>query len=129
MLNIISPPKRYVHRDGSFDGASKGALYVEWDGWVAKLVWPNGRKGECPGIGKHEVAHFVEIGWWVEYTAVTKEDVNGEEHVDEQGRKWWMGTLVHPCPACGVAPTNVDDCGHFGDPMCPYFGVGRPTSG
>lgn len=32
---------------------------------------------------------------------------------------------VKRCPACGVCPGNVDDCGHFGDPDCPYFGVGR----
>ena len=27
---------------------------------------------------------------------------------------------------CGIAPANVDDCGRFGDPACPYFGVGEP---
>lgn len=32
---------------------------------------------------------------------------------------------VKRCPACGVSPGNVDDCGHFGDPDCPYFGIGR----
>ena len=32
---------------------------------------------------------------------------------------------VKRCPACGVCPGNVDDCGHFGDPECPYFGIGR----
>lgn len=50
------------------------------------------------------------------------EEVNGKVEVRE-GSVYWMGTLVEPCPACGVAPTNVDDCGHFGDPHCPYFGV------
>lgn len=33
--------------------------------------------------------------------------------------------LVQLCPDCGIAPANVDDCGHFGDPVCPYFGVGN----
>ena len=32
---------------------------------------------------------------------------------------------VQHCPKCGVAPSNVDDCGEFGDPDCPYFGIGR----
>jgi len=31
---------------------------------------------------------------------------------------------VKVCSRCGVAPANVDDCGRFGDPECPYFGVG-----
>jgi hypothetical protein len=29
---------------------------------------------------------------------------------------------VKHCEKCGVAPSNVDDCGHFGDEWCPYFG-------
>jgi hypothetical protein len=33
---------------------------------------------------------------------------------------------VQECPMCGIAPANVDDCGRFGDPACPYFGVGKP---
>jgi hypothetical protein len=33
---------------------------------------------------------------------------------------------VRECPMCGIAPANVDDCGRFGDPACPYFGVGEP---
>ena len=32
---------------------------------------------------------------------------------------------VKHCSMCGVAPSNVDDCGRFGDPDCPYFGIGR----
>jgi len=31
---------------------------------------------------------------------------------------------VQKCPHCGVAPASVDDCGCFGDPACPYFGIG-----
>lgn len=31
---------------------------------------------------------------------------------------------VMVCPMCGVAPSNVDDCGEFGNPECPYFGIG-----
>lgn len=50
------------------------------------------------------------------------EEVNGKVEVRD-GVVYWMGTRVEPCPACGVAPTNVDDCGHFGDSYCPYFGV------
>lgn len=50
---------------------------------------------------------------------------NGREEVDtETGDVYWMGSKVAKCPDCGVAPTNVDDCGHFGDPECPYFGIG-----
>ena len=30
---------------------------------------------------------------------------------------------VQRCDKCGVCPSNVDDCGHFGDSRCPYFGV------
>jgi hypothetical protein len=33
---------------------------------------------------------------------------------------------VQECPMCGIAPANVDDCGRFGDPACPCFGVGKP---
>ena len=32
---------------------------------------------------------------------------------------------VQQCLMCGIAPANVDDCGRFGDPACPYFGVGK----
>jgi hypothetical protein len=32
---------------------------------------------------------------------------------------------VQVCGMCGVAPSNVDDCGEFGNPECPYFGIGR----
>jgi len=32
---------------------------------------------------------------------------------------------VAECPMCGISPSNVDDCGEFGDPDCPYFGIGR----
>jgi hypothetical protein len=32
---------------------------------------------------------------------------------------------VQVCQMCGVAPSNVDDCGEFGNPECPYFGIGR----
>ena len=32
---------------------------------------------------------------------------------------------VQVCPNCGIAPGNVDDCGRFGDPGCPYFGIGH----
>jgi hypothetical protein len=35
---------------------------------------------------------------------------------------------VQECPACGVAPASVEDCGQFGDPACPYFGVGSQLS-
>jgi hypothetical protein len=30
---------------------------------------------------------------------------------------------VRRCHKCGVCPSNVDDCGHFGDSCCPYFGI------
>ena len=33
---------------------------------------------------------------------------------------------VQVCPNCGIAPGNVDDCGRFGDPGCPYFGIAPP---
>lgn len=32
---------------------------------------------------------------------------------------------VQVCPMCGVAPSNVDDCGEFSNPECLYFGIGR----
>lgn len=35
---------------------------------------------------------------------------------------------VQACSMCGVAPSNVDDCGEFGNPECPYFGIGREES-
>lgn len=31
---------------------------------------------------------------------------------------------VEVCEMCGVAPSNVDDCGEFGNPECPCFGIG-----
>lgn len=52
------------------------------------------------------------------------ERTDGEVKIID-GETYWMGNLVHKCPDCGVAPTNVDDCGHFGDPKCPYFGKDR----
>ncbi len=52
------------------------------------------------------------------------EPVNGRVELGD-GHTYWLGTKVHPCPKCGVAPTNVDDCGEFGNPECPYFGIGR----
>ena len=30
---------------------------------------------------------------------------------------------VQRCHKCGVCPSNVDDCGCFGDSRCPYFGI------
>lgn len=33
--------------------------------------------------------------------------------------------MVQVCPKCEVAPSNVDDCGEFGNPECPYFGIGE----
>jgi hypothetical protein len=30
---------------------------------------------------------------------------------------------VQRCDKCGVCPSNVDDCGRFGDSRCPYFGA------
>jgi hypothetical protein len=36
--------------------------------------------------------------------------------------------LVQECPQCGIAPANIDDCGCFGDPKCPYFGIGDNTN-
>ena len=50
------------------------------------------------------------------------EGVNGKEEV-KNGKKYWMGNEVKPCSLCEVAPTNVDDCGQFGNPHCPCFGV------
>lgn len=49
-----------------------------------------------------------------------------EQKIDERAHgRYWGRNYVHPCPDCGVAPFNVDDCGHFGNPECPYFGIGR----
>lgn len=46
----------------------------------------------------------------------------------KDGLIYWLGTKVHPCRKCGVPATNVDDCGEFGNPDCPRFGVGRDGS-
>ena len=51
------------------------------------------------------------------------EQPNGKTEVID-GETYWMGTRVMKCPRCGIAPTNVDDCGEFGNPECPYFGIG-----
>lgn len=51
------------------------------------------------------------------------EQPNGKvEKID--GETYWMGNRVMKCPKCETAPTNVDDCGEFGNPDCPYFGIG-----
>lgn len=34
-----------------------------------------------------------------------------------------MGNKVKECQKCGIALTNVDDCGEFGNINCPYFGI------
>ena len=49
---------------------------------------------------------------------------NGDTKI-VNGETYWMGNKVEKCSKCGVAPTNVDDCGEFGDPDCPYFGIGK----
>jgi len=41
------------------------------------------------------------------------------------GKTYWMGNKVNKCPKCGIAPTAVDDCGEFGNPDCPCFGIGK----
>lgn len=51
------------------------------------------------------------------------EGVNGKVEVKD-GETYWMGSKVSKCPKCGIAPTNVDGCGEFGNPECPYFGIG-----
>ena len=53
---------------------------------------------------------------------IDKEEVNGEEVVKD-GKTFWMGTEIKPCPKCNKVVTAVDDCGEFGDPECPQFGV------
>lgn len=53
----------------------------------------------------------------------TDEDVNGKVETIN-GETYWMGNKVDKCPKCGIAPTNVDDCGEFGNPECPFFGIG-----
>ena len=55
-------------------------------------------------------------------TETTKEEVNGEEVVKD-GKTYWMGTEVKACGMCGKVVTAVDDCGEFGNPECPQFGV------
>lgn len=52
------------------------------------------------------------------------EGVNGKVEVIN-GDKYWMGNKVEPCPKCGITVTNVDDCGEFGNPDCPAFGIGK----
>lgn len=52
------------------------------------------------------------------------DSVNGDVEIRD-GETYWMGSKVEKCPMCGIAPTNVDDCGEFGNPECPYFGIGR----
>lgn len=37
----------------------------------------------------------------------------------------WMGNVVLACPRCHVVVVNVDDCGEFGNPDCPRFGINR----
>ncbi len=53
------------------------------------------------------------------------DDPSGLLEVDtKDGEHYWMGSRISACEACGVVVTNVDDCGHFGDPECPVFGCG-----
>jgi hypothetical protein len=53
------------------------------------------------------------------------DDPSGLLEVDSTtGQHYWMGSRISACEACGVVVTNVDDCGHFGDPACPTFGRG-----
>lgn len=47
------------------------------------------------------------------------------ERDTEMGTHYWMGSPIDPCCDCNRVVTNVDDCGHFGDPSCPQFGRGR----
>jgi hypothetical protein len=52
------------------------------------------------------------------------EGVNGKVEVVD-GETYWMGSKVEKCGKCGIAQTNVDDCGEFGNPDCPCWGIGR----
>lgn len=52
-------------------------------------------------------------------------EVNGVTKQDGSGVIYWMGTRVEPCPMCGIAVTNVDHCGEFGNPECPVWGIGK----
>lgn len=56
---------------------------------------------------------------------INERGVNGITEQDDSGAVYWMGSKVHPCPMCGIAVTNVDHCGEFGNPECPTFGIGR----
>ncbi len=55
------------------------------------------------------------------------QSVNGDVRVID-GETYWMGSRVEKCTLCGIAPTNVDDCGEFGNRECPYFGIGIDTA-
>lgn len=68
------------------------------------------------------------------YTTMTTEP---EQPADEEYEWRDIGdgrpVRVGKCPSCDVCPSDVGDCGHFGDPECPYFGIrggghGRTTS-
>ena len=56
-------------------------------------------------------------------------EAGGPVWKDADGNTFWGRNRVEPCPLCGVAPTNVDDCGCFGFPGCPAFGCGQWSDG
>ena len=39
------------------------------------------------------------------------------------GETYWGRNKVAKCEKCGIAAVNVDDCGEFGNPYCPCYGV------
>lgn len=59
--------KRYVHRDGPFNGHSTGAEYVRVIGEKVELVYPDGKVTDLSdNLGHTLVEFFIENGWWVE---------------------------------------------------------------
>jgi len=66
-------------------------------------------------------------------------DVLADEYLDRSNMRLGWGemrdlgdgapVLVEPCSMCGVCPSSVDDCGEFGNSLCPYFGKDSKQSG
>lgn len=53
---------------------------------------------------------------------------DSEELIEDGDKSYWLGSEVTACEMCGKAVVAVDNCGEFGNSLCPQFGKDRDKS-
>lgn len=66
--------KKYIHRDGPFEGKSAGAEYaiLNEEGRIV-MVWPDGKELVTQS-GVDSLEEFIDRGWWIP-KPLTLEDI------------------------------------------------------